>query len=155
MALGVSWMDWRRPVAPHGQQRPGYNGRTSERSRDVLVGRVSFEVPGDEKLGLRRSRCLRGIADGLGCAKGLRRPRCGCSGGPTSRHGGFSPINQPTTWHQFAWPVSVTRNMPCLGALRAVLVGDVNFLKFLFFCQDFHRKTSALLSSAGLFVFLS
>ena len=30
-------------------------GRTSERSRDV-VGRVTCEVEGDEKLGLRRSR---------------------------------------------------------------------------------------------------
>ena len=39
----------------------------------------------------------------------------GCSGGPTSRNGGFSPLDQPTTWHQFAWPASVTQNKPCLG----------------------------------------
>ena len=56
MALGVSWMGWRRPAAPHGQQRRGYSGRTSERSRDVVVGRVTFEVQSDGKLGLRRSR---------------------------------------------------------------------------------------------------
>ena len=35
-----------------------YSGRTSERSNDVVVGRVTFEVQGDEKLGLRRSRLL-------------------------------------------------------------------------------------------------
>ena len=58
MALGVSWMGWRRPAAPHGQQRRGHSSRTSERSRDVVVGRVTFEVQGDEKLGLRRSRLL-------------------------------------------------------------------------------------------------
>ena len=53
-------MGWRRPAAPHGQQQRGYSGRTSVRSRDVVVGRVTFEVQGDEKLGLRRSRlCLR------------------------------------------------------------------------------------------------
>ena len=37
--------------------------------------------------------------------------------------------------------------------LRAVLTGDVNFLNFLFFPEDSHEKTSALLSSAGSFVF--
>ena len=51
MALGVSWMGWRRPAAPHGQQRRGYSGRTSERSRDVVVGRESFKVQGDKKTG--------------------------------------------------------------------------------------------------------
>ena len=56
MALGVSWMGWPRPAAPHGQQRRGYNGRTYERSREVVVGRVTFEVQDDEKLGLRWSR---------------------------------------------------------------------------------------------------
>ena len=56
MALGVSWMGWRHPAAAHGQHRRGYSGRTSERSRDVFVGRVTFEVQGDETLGLRRSR---------------------------------------------------------------------------------------------------
>ena len=56
MALGVSWMGWPRPAAPHGQQRRGYSGRTSEQSRDVVVGRITFELQGDEKLGLRRSR---------------------------------------------------------------------------------------------------
>ena len=58
MALGVSWMGWRHPAARHGQQRRGYSGRTSERSRDVVVGRVTFEVQGDEKLGVRWSRTV-------------------------------------------------------------------------------------------------
>ena len=42
MALGVSWMGWRRPAAPHGHQRRGYSGRTSERSRHVVVGFHNF-----------------------------------------------------------------------------------------------------------------
>ena len=54
MALGVSWMGWRHLAARHGQQRRGYSGRTSERSHHVVVGRATFEVQGDEKLGLRR-----------------------------------------------------------------------------------------------------
>ena len=73
----------------------------------MVVGRVTFEVQGDEKLGLRLD-CFRSVAGGLRCAKELRRPRCDCSGGRTSRNGGFSLLNQPTTWHQFAWPASVT-----------------------------------------------
>ena len=56
MALGVSWMGWRRPAAPHGQQRRGNSGRTVERSRGAELGRVTFEVQGDEKLGLPRTR---------------------------------------------------------------------------------------------------
>ena len=56
MALGVSWMGWRQPAARHGQQRRGYSGRTSERSHHVVVGRATFEVQGDEKLGLRQFR---------------------------------------------------------------------------------------------------
>ena len=50
------WMGWRHPAARHGQQRRGYSCQTSERSRHVVVGRVTFEVQADEKLGLRRSR---------------------------------------------------------------------------------------------------
>ena len=115
MALGVSWMGWRHLAARHGQQRRGCSGRTSERSHHVVVGRVTFEVQSDEKLGLQRLDCFRSVAGGLRCAKDLRRPCCGCSGGSTSRNGGFSPLNQPTTWHQFAWPASVTQNKPCLG----------------------------------------
>ena len=105
MALGVSWLGWRRPIVLHEQQRWGYIGRTSEQRRDVVVGRVTFEVQGDENW----------VCGGLGCAKGLRRSRCDCCGGPTSHNGSFSPLNQPTTRHQFAWPASVTRNMPRLG----------------------------------------
>ena len=41
------------PRRPHGQQRRGYWGRTPERSRDVVVDRLTFEVQGDEKLGVR------------------------------------------------------------------------------------------------------
>ena len=44
--------------------------------------------------------CFGGAADGLGCAKGLRRSCCDCSGGPTSRNGDFSPLKQPTTPHK-------------------------------------------------------
>ena len=40
-----------------------------------------------------------------------RRGADGCSGGPTSRNGGFSPLKQPTTTHNFAWPASVTCSM--------------------------------------------
>ena len=47
-------MGWRNPIAPHRQQRRGRCGRTSERSRDEVVGLVTFEVQDDEKLGLRR-----------------------------------------------------------------------------------------------------
>ena len=99
MALGVSWMGWRHPAARHGQQRRRYSGRTSERSRDdnVVVGRVTFEVQGDETWVCGGLECFGSVAGGLCCAKDLRRPRCGCSGGPTSRNGGFSPLNQPTT----------------------------------------------------------
>ena len=115
MAPGVSWMGWRHPAARHGRQRRGYSGRTSELSHHVVVGRATFEVQGDEKLVCGGLDCFRSVAGGLRCAKDLRRPRCGCSGGPTSCNGGFSPLNQPTTWHQFAWPASVTQNTPCLG----------------------------------------
>ena len=115
MAVGVSWMGWRRPAAPHGQQRRGYSDRISERSHHVVIGRLTFEMQGDENWVCGGLDCFRGVAGGLGCAKSLRRPRCGCCGGPTSRNGGFSPLNQPTTWHQFAWPASVTQNKPWLG----------------------------------------
>ena len=56
LALGDSLMGGCHPAARHGQPRRGYSGRTSERSRDVVVSRVTCEVQGDEKLGLRRSR---------------------------------------------------------------------------------------------------
>ena len=108
MALGVSWVGWRRPAAPHEQQRRGYGGRASERSRDVVVGLVTFEMQGDENWVCGGLECFRGVAGALGGAKGLRRPRFGFSGGPISRNGGFSPLNQPTAWHRFAWPASIT-----------------------------------------------
>ena len=44
------------PRRPTRAAATGYSGRSSERSRGVVVGRVTFEVQGDEKLGLRRSR---------------------------------------------------------------------------------------------------
>ena len=114
MALGVSWMGWRRPAAPHGQQRRGYNGRTSERNRDVVLGREVSRCRATKNGVCGGLDCFRCVAGGLGCPEGLRRPRSGRSGGPTSRNGGFSSLNQPT-WHQFARPASVTWNMPCLG----------------------------------------
>ena len=55
MPLGVPWMSWRHPAVRQGQHRRGYSGRTSERSHHVVVGRDTFEVQGDEKLGLPRS----------------------------------------------------------------------------------------------------
>ena len=61
MALGVSWTGWHHPAARHGQRRRGYSGQTSERSRYVVVGRVTFEMQGDEKLGLRRSRVFEAL----------------------------------------------------------------------------------------------
>ena len=115
MALGVSWMGWPNSAARYGQQRRGYSGRTSERSHHVVVARVSVEVQGDENWVCGGLDCFRSVAGGLRCAKDLRRPRCGCSGGLTSRNGGFSPLNLPTTWHQFAWPASVTQNKPCMS----------------------------------------
>ena len=47
---------------------------------------------------------------------------------------------------QAVWDTAIAR-------IRAVLIGDVNFLNILYCFQDFHEKRSALLSSAGLFVF--
>ena len=52
MAPGVSRVGWGSPIAQHGQQQRGHSGRISQRSSDVVVGRVTFEVQGDEKLGL-------------------------------------------------------------------------------------------------------
>ena len=60
----------------------------------------------------------------------------------------FSTYHSPDgTWGE----IGSFKNQEAL--LGAVLIGDVNFLNFLFLFQDFHEKTSALLSSAGLFVF--
>ena len=56
MTLGVSLVGWRSPNAPHGQQQRGHTGRTSKRSRDVVLGRVTLEVHSDENLGLRWPR---------------------------------------------------------------------------------------------------
>ena len=127
MTVGVSWVGWRSPIAPHGQQRRGYSGRTSERSRDLVVGRVTMVARGDEKLSVRRLCFFRGFPGGLGCAKGLRGSRCRCSGGLTSRNGGFSPVNAPTTRHQFAWPALVSWNMPRLS-VRTPQIEDSTYL---------------------------
>ena len=53
-----------------------------------------------------------GAAGGLGCAK---RSRCGYSGGPASRDGGFSLLQKPTRGHKFASPASFMWNMPRRG----------------------------------------
>ena len=50
----MSWVGWRRPKAPRGQQRRGYSDRTSERSRHLVGAHVVWEAKRDEKLGLRR-----------------------------------------------------------------------------------------------------
>ena len=104
-------------LAPrHGQQRRGYSGRTFERSCNMVVGRVTFEVQGDENSVCGGLDCFRGFAGGLGCVTGLRKSRCGCSGAPTFRNVGLSPLKQPTTRPRFAGPASVTRNNLRLGA---------------------------------------
>ena len=59
--------------------------------------------------------CFLGAAGSPGCAKGLRRSRCGCSGGPTSRNGQFSALKQLTTPHKFACHALVTWDMPRPG----------------------------------------
>ena len=56
-----------------------------------------------------------GALDGPRCAKSLRRSRCGCSGGPTSRNGQFSALKQLTTPHKFACHALVTWDMPRPG----------------------------------------
>ena len=40
--LGISWVGWRRPKAPRGQQRRGYSDRTSGRSHHLVVVLVWF-----------------------------------------------------------------------------------------------------------------
>ena len=105
-------MGRRSPNAPRGQQRWGQSDQPSEQSRFVAVTLVTLEVQGDEKLGLRRSWFAFGVAGGPGCTKVLQRSRCGFPGGPASRDGDCSPLKQPRIWQKFAWPVSVTSNMP-------------------------------------------
>ena len=75
-----------------------------------MVARVSFEGASATKNWVCGGHDLfEAPQAGLGrCAKGLRRSRCGCSGGPASRDGGFSPLKPPKTRHKFAWPASVT-----------------------------------------------
>ena len=46
IALGISWVGWRSPKALRWQQRRGYSGRTSERSRDLIAARVAWEEEG-------------------------------------------------------------------------------------------------------------
>ena len=108
LPLEVSWVGWRSPTAPRGKQWQGLSDRTSERNRDVVVGRVNLEVHTDEKLGCGGLFFFRGVAGDLGCAKGLKRSRAAAFGGPTSRNGDFSALNQPTILHQFASRASVT-----------------------------------------------
>ena len=55
IALGISSVGWCRPKAPCGQQRKGYNDRTSERCRHLVGARAVWEARSDEKLGLRRT----------------------------------------------------------------------------------------------------
>ena len=89
-----------------------------------MVGaRDVWEAPlRDEKLGFKGLDCFRGAADGLGSPKGIRRSRCDCSGGSTSRNDGFTPLKQPTTPHKFAWPASDTWNTPHPGGQTPNLI---------------------------------
>ena len=54
----MSWVGWRRPKAPRGQQQRGYSDRTSERIRHLVGARVAWEAKRDEKLSLRRPFCF-------------------------------------------------------------------------------------------------
>ena len=54
IALGMSWVGWRRSKAQRGQQRRGYIDRTSERSRYLVGARVVWMAKMHEKLSLRR-----------------------------------------------------------------------------------------------------
>ena len=81
----------------------------------MVVGRVTFEVQGDEKWVCDGLDCFRSLTGGLRCAKDLRRPRCGCSGGPTSRNGGLLASQSADDMAPIPWPASVTQNEPCLG----------------------------------------
>ena len=44
IALGMSWVGWRGPKAPRGQQRRGYSDQTFERSRHLVGARVVSEA---------------------------------------------------------------------------------------------------------------
>ena len=71
IALGISWVGWRSPEAPRGQQRLRNSDRASERSRDLIGARV---VLGGKYIGMRNLvceglDCFWSAADGLGCAK--------------------------------------------------------------------------------------
>ena len=82
------------------------------RSRKAqIIGHQSATIEASESSG--------GLDCGLGCDNGLRRLRWGCFGGSSSRNVnvGISPLNQPPTRHQFAWPASMTLNMPHIGVL--------------------------------------
>ena len=112
---------WCSPIALHGQHRRGHSGRTCERSCDVVVGRVTLETQGDEKVDLRRPRLF-----------SRRRRRSRLCEGPSevtlrsSRNGGFSPFNQPTTRHHFAWfGFGFTWNMSRLGVHTPQIEGSI------------------------------
>lgn len=104
----IGWAD-ASLISPRREQRWRCTYRTSENSYDVVVACVSLEAQRDENVGFL------GAVDGLGCAKGLRRSRCGCSIGPTPRNGGVSNLNQPTTPHKPACHASATWNTPRPG----------------------------------------
>ena len=67
IALGISWVGWRRPKAPRGQQRRESSDRASERSRHLVGARVVWEAKRDEKLGLRRPLFFLGAVGGTLC----------------------------------------------------------------------------------------
>ena len=116
----VGWADAAlKPREDRSDGNAAIKSYTSEGTRDEnwVDARVSLEVQRDEKLGLRRS-CLfvrRRRPSIIGCARGLQRSCCSCSGGPTSCNGGFSPLKQPKTPHKFACHASVTWDMPRPG----------------------------------------
>ena len=79
---------------PHAGSRDG----------NTAIECLFWDAKRDENPGLRRRRFCLGAADGLGYTTGLRRSCCDCSGDPTSRNGGLSPLKQPTTPHKICVP---------------------------------------------------
>ena len=98
-----------QPRSPARESATGIHRSTSQRSRDLVEGGASevWDAKRDENPGLRRPLFLVGIADGLDCAKGLRRSRCNCPGGLTTRNGGFSLLKRPMIPPKLARPASV------------------------------------------------
>ena len=114
IVLGTSWVGWHSPEASRWHQRWGCSDRTSERSCDLFGARMVREVQRDETLGLRRPWfCLRRRRWSRLCANGLRGWQCDCFGLVALPFAmAASRLWADDTADKFAWPASVTWNMP-------------------------------------------